>query len=154
MREAIFDALEYQMDDLNFSPEARSNFTYEHDSTEVVINKFEFKLFESPNLIFRPVNFDNDVLVVESKLSVDVNIEFNFSFSVYDSVDRDEVSLGSSSENIQTSLNVDILVSFVGNSDKIGADIEVDDVEIEIEALDVIDIGEIGPDWTYEDHDY
>jgi len=93
VREAISSALEYQMSDLDFSPEAYSNFIYEHDSTEVIVNGFEFKLFESPNLIFRPVNFDDDVLVVESKLSVDVNIECNFSFSVYDSIDKDEVPL-------------------------------------------------------------
>lgn len=154
VREAISDTLEYQMSDLDFSLEAYSNFIYEHDSTEVIVNGFEFKLFESPNLIFRPVNFDDDVLVVESKLSVDVNIECNFSFSVYDSVDKDEVPMGSSSTNIQTNLDVNILVSFIGDLDKIGAEIEVDDVEIEIKTLDVINFGEIEPDWMYEDDDY
>jgi hypothetical protein len=154
VREASSDTLEYQMSDLDFSLEAYSNFIYEHDSTEVIVNGFEFKLFESPNLIFRPVNFDDDVLVVESKLSVDVNIECNFSFSVYDSVDKDEVPMGSSSTNIQTNLDVNILVSFIGDLDKIGAEIEVDNVEIEIKTLDVINFGEIEPDWMYEDDDY
>ena len=154
LRENIANALEYQMSLLDFSPEAYSNFIYEHDFTEVIVNGFEFKLFEPPNLIFRPVNFDDNISVVESKLSVDVNIECSFSFSVYDSVDKDEVPLGSSSANIQTNLDVDILVSFIGDLDKIGAEVEVDDVEIEITTPDVIDFGEIEPDWMDEDHDY
>jgi hypothetical protein len=154
VKEAISNALEYQMSDLEIYPEVTSSYMYEQDATEVTLNGFEFKLFETPNLIFRPVNFDDESLVVESRLSVDVNIECSFSFSVYDSIDKDEVPFGSGSANIQTNLDVDILVSFVGSLDKIGAEIEVDDVEIEIKTLDAVDFGEIEPDWMGEDYDY
>jgi hypothetical protein len=154
VKEAISNALEYQMSDLEIYPEVTSSYMYEQDSTEVTLNGFEFKLFETPNLIFRPVNFDEESLVVESRLSVDVNIECSFSFSVYDSIDKDEVPFGSGSASIQTNLDVGILVSFVGNLDKIGAEIEVDDVEIEIKTLDAVDFGEIEPDWMGEDYDY
>lgn len=154
VKEAISSSLEYQMSDLEIYPEVTSSYMYEQDSTEVTLNGFEFKLFEPPNLIFRPVNFDDDSLVVESRLSVDVNIECSFSFSVYDSIDKDEVPLGSGSANIQTNLDVDILVSFVGSLDKIGAEVEVDDVEIEIKTFDSVDFGEIEPDWMGEDYDY
>lgn len=158
VKEAISSALEYQMSNLEIYPEAASSFRYEYDSTEIILNRFEFQLFESPNLIFRPVNFDDEILVVESRLSVDVNIEGSFSFYVYDSIDKDDVPLGSGSVNIQTNLDVDILVSFVGSFlgslDKFGADVEVDDVEIEIKKLDAVDFGEIEPDWMDEDYDY
>ena len=80
VKEAISDALEYQMSYLEIYPQAASSYRYEYDSTEVILNGFEFRLFESPNLIFRPVNFDDENLVVESRLSVDVNIEGSFSF--------------------------------------------------------------------------
>jgi hypothetical protein len=143
------------MSDLEIHPEVSSSYMYEQDSTEVTLNGFEFKLFEPPNLIFRPVNFDNDDrLVIESKLSVDVNIECSFSFSIYDSIDKDEVPFGSGSANIQTNLDVGILVSFVGSLNKIGAEVEVDDVEIEVKKLDAVDFGEIEPDWMGEDYDY
>lgn len=131
---------------------------YEQDSTEVTLNGFEFKLFELPNLIFRPVDFDDDSLVVESKLSVDVNIECGFSFSIYDSIDKDEVPFGSGSANIQTNLDVDILISFlgsfIGSLDEIGTEIEVDNVEIEVKKLDSVEFGEIESDWMGEDYDY
>ena len=70
------------------------------------------------------------------------------------SIDKDEIPFGSGSANIQTYLDVDILVSFVGNLDKIGAEVEVDDVEIEIKRLDAVDFGEIEPDGMGEDYDY
>jgi len=158
VKEAISNALEYQLSNLAIYPTVRSSYMYEQDSTKVILNGFEFKLFESPNLIFRPVNFDDDSLVVESKLSIDVNIECSFSFFIYDSIDKDEVRFGSGSANIQTNLDVDILISFlgsfVGSLDEIGAEIEVDDVEIEVKKLDAVDFGEIEPDWRGEDYDY
>ncbi|MFH7023999.1 MAG: PIN domain-containing protein [Heteroscytonema crispum UTEX LB 1556] len=158
VKEAISNALEYQLSDFEIYPEVSSSYMYEQDLTEVTLNGFEFKLFEPPNLIFRPVNFDDDSLVVESKLSVDVNIECSFSFSIYDSIDKDEVPFGSGSANVQTNLDVDILISFVGNFvgslDEIGSEIEVDDVEIEVKKLDAVDFGEIEPDWMGEDYDY
>lgn len=154
VKEAISNALEYHISDFEIYPEVSSSYMYEQDSTEVTLNRFEFKLFEPPNLIFRPVNFDDDSLVIESKLSMDVNIECSFSFSTYDSIDRDEVPFGSGSANIQTNLDVDILVSFVGSLDKVGAEVEVDDVEIEVKKLDAVDFGEIEPDWMGEDYNY
>lgn len=87
-------------------------------------------------------------------MSVDVNVECSFSFSVYDSIDRDDVPMGSSTASIQTNLDVDILVSFIGDLDKVGAEFEVEDVEIEITVPDV-DFGMIEPDWMdEEDYDY
>jgi PIN domain len=158
VKEAISNSLEHQLSDLEICPEVSSSYMYEQDSTEVTLNGFEFELFEPPNVIFRPVDFDDDSLVVESKLSIDVNIECSFSFSMYDSIDKDEVPFGSGSANIQTNLNVDILISFVGSFvgglDEIGAEIEVDDVEIEVKKLDEVDFGEIEPDWMGEDSDY
>jgi PIN domain len=158
VKEAISNSLEHQLNDLEIYPEVSSSYMYEQDSTEVTLNGFEFELFEPPNVIFRPVDFDDDSLVVESKLSIDVNIECSFSFSMYDSIDKDEVPFGSGSANIQTNLDVDILISFVGSFvgglDEIGAEIEVNDVEIEVKKLDEVDFGEIEPDWMGEDSDY
>lgn len=87
-------------------------------------------------------------------MDVDVNVECSFSFYVYDSIDRDEVPMGNSTANIQTTLDVDILVSFIGNLDKVGAEVEVEDVEIEMTLPDV-NFGEIEPDWMNEEnYDY
>ncbi|MBC6433801.1 hypothetical protein FM036_25320 [Nostoc sp. HG1] len=154
VKEAIANALDYKISDLDICPDASSAYVYEHESTEITFNGFEFKLLEPTNLIFRPVKLDDESLVVESKLSVDVDIECSFSFSVYDSIDGDDVPMGASSVSIKTNLDVDILVSLIGDLDKVGAEVEVEDVEIEI-AMPDVDFGMIEPDWMdEEDYDY
>ena len=153
VKEAISDALD-DLSNCDFSVEAYSYFRYEHDSIEIMVNGFEFKLLERPNVIFKPVNFDNDVLVVESKLSIDVDAECSFLFSVYDSVDKDDFVIGSSTNNIQTNLDANILISFVGDLNRIGGEIEVHEVEMETKTPYVINFDDIGPDWINEDEDY
>jgi PIN domain len=154
VKKAIFDALEYKIYDFDIYTEAESSFNYEEEITEIQVNGFEFKSLEPPNIIFRPVNFDDDSLTVESRLSVDVNVECSFSFSVYDSIDKDDVGMGGNTVNTQANLEVEVLITFVGNLNKVGAEVEVDDVEIEIKTPVSIDFGYIEPDWGDEDYDY
>jgi len=154
VKEAIFDALEYKIYDFDIYIEAESSFNYEEEITEIQVNGFEFKLLEPPNIIFRPVNFDDDSLTVESRLSVDVNVECSFSFSVYDSIDKDDVGMGGNTVNTQANLEVEVLITFVGDLNKVGAEVEVDDVEVEIKTPASIDFGYIEPDFGDEDYDY
>jgi len=101
VKEAVFDALEYKIYDFDICTEAESSFNYEEEITELKVNEFEFKLLEPPNIIFRPVNFDDDSLTVESRLSVDVNVECSFLFYVYDSIDKDDVGMGVNTVNTE-----------------------------------------------------
>jgi len=147
VKEAILDALECKIYDFNIYPETESSYSYEEEITEIQVNGFQLKSLESPNIVFRPVNFDDDSLTVESRLSVDVNVECSFSFSVYDSIDKEDVGIGGNTVNTQADLEVEILITFVGDLSKIGAEVEVDDVEIEIKTPVSIDFGFVDPDW-------
>jgi len=153
VKEAILDALECKIYDFNIYPETESSYSYEEEITEIQVNGFQLKSLESPNIVFRPVNFDDDSLTVESRLSVDVNVECSFSFSVYDSIDKEDVGIGGNTVNTQADLEVEILITFVGDLSKIGAEVEVDDVEIEIKTPVSIDFGFVDPDWGDGDDD-
>lgn len=150
---AIATAVENRMNELEVVPEVSSAYIYEHESTEVILKDFKFKTLEFPNLIFRPVNFDNGDLVAESQLSVDVIITCEFSYSARDPIDKDYILVGSSSKSIQTTLDVDVLISFVGNLDKMGAAIDVDNIELDV-MVNSVDFGMIEPDWMSEDEDW
>lgn len=155
VKEAISNALECIYDfDFDTYLEAESSYSYEEEITEIEVSGFKFKLLESPNIIFRPVNFDDDSLTVESRLSVNVNVECSFSFSVYDSIDKDDVGIGGNTVNTQADLEVEILITFVGDFNKVGAEVEVDDVEIEIKPPASINFGFVDPDWGDEDYDH
>jgi hypothetical protein len=156
VKEAIVDTLESEIyySDIYGSIYAESPYRYEEEITETEINEFQFKVLEPPDIIFRPINFNDNRLTVESKLNVDVNIECSFLFFVYDSFDKEDVGMGSSTKNIQTDLEIKVLITFVGNLNRIGGEVEVDKVEIETKSFDSIDFGFIEPDWGDGDDDY
>ncbi|MEP6518578.1 PIN domain-containing protein [Microcoleus vaginatus] len=153
VKQAVFNALKNKIFERDIYPEANSCFNYQHEVTQINVTGFEFELLESPNIIFRPVNFDDNSLIVESKLSVDVNVECRFSFYVYDHIDKDNVGIGGCSVNTQDNLEVEVLITFVGDFNRVGAQVEVDEVEVEMKTPAWIDLGDIAPDWEDEDYD-
>jgi len=153
VKQAVFNALDDKICEMDIYPEASSSFNYEQEVTQINVTGFEFELLESPNIIFRPVNFDDNSLIVESKLRVDVNVECSFSFYVYDHIDKDDVGIGGCSVNTQENLEVEVLITFVGDFNRVGAQVEVDEVEVEMKTPVCIDLGDIAPDWGDEDYD-
>ncbi|ARV60684.1 hypothetical protein BZZ01_20540 [Nostocales cyanobacterium HT-58-2] len=151
--EAIASALENEIWNLNIYPEASSAYRYEEEVTEISYEGFEFEILEEPKIIFRPIQFDFESLVVEAKLNVDVSVECNFYFFVYDSIDKDDVPIGSTYVNRQVALEVDVLVTLTGDLTKVNEDIEIDDVEV-ITTREIIDFGEVEPDWMHEDYEH
>lgn len=162
VKKAIFESLEeryyFNNDHSGIYPAAQSSYHHETEITEVEINGFEFEFFELPNIIFRPVNVDDDSLTVESKLSVNVNVYGHVCFSVYDSIDKEDVQIGGYPVTTQADLDVEILITFVGDFNEIsaeieeGAKIEVDYVEIQIKVPARINFGSVEP-WE-DDDDY
>jgi hypothetical protein len=154
VKQAVFNALDDKIWEIDIYPEANSSFNYEQEVTQINVTGFEFELLESPNIIFRPVNFDDNSLIVESKLSVDVNVECSFSFYVYDHIDKDDVPIGGYRVNTQAKLEVEVLITFAGDFKSFGAQVEVDEVEVEMKTPASIDFGDIEPYWGDEDYDY
>ena len=162
VKEAISDALKSEIDNFNtydFDIYALSSFDYEEEITEIEVNEFQIKLLESPNIIFRPVNFDDDSLTVELRLSIDVNVECNFLFSVYDSFYKEDVGMGTKTVKTQADLEAEGLITFVGitfvgDLSEIVAEAEVDNVEIEIATPASIEFGFVDPDRGDGDDDY
>ena len=107
-----------------------------------------------PNIIFRPINFNDHRLTVELKSTIDVSVECSFLFFTYDSIDKEDVPIGREIVNTQAVLEAEVLITFVGNLSKIGAEFEVDDVEIKINAPASIDFGFVEPDWGDQDDEY
>ncbi|MEG5018322.1 MULTISPECIES: PIN domain-containing protein [unclassified Microcoleus] len=154
VKQAVLDALNYNIYEMDIYPAANSSFNYEQEVTQINVTGFEFELLESPNIIFRPVNFDDNSLIVESKLSVDVNVECSFSFYVGGYIDKDYVKIGGYSVNTQANLEVEVLITFSGDFKSVGAQVKVDEVEVEMKTPASIDFGEIEPYWRDEDYDY
>jgi hypothetical protein len=151
VEKTISNFLEYKIYEFDICPQASTLSGLEEITdvevkiTDIEVNGFEFKLLKKPNIIFRPVNFDDDSLTVESRLRVDIRVECNFSFSICDSVSKDNLQIGETTVSTQTNLDVKILITFVGDLNRVGAEIEVDEVDVEIPTPIDIDFGLIDP---------
>ncbi|MCY7275552.1 MAG: hypothetical protein LH702_17900 [Phormidesmis sp. CAN_BIN44] len=135
-------------------PNVESIYSYEADSVDVRLLQVKFKVFEPPNQIFRLGDFDADGIVVESELSAGVSLECFFSFTTYDSIDHEDVAVGSNTITIQTDLAVNALISisFINGLTSPDSDFEVVDVDlVEVTDLDEIDWGFVEPDLSDPD---
>jgi formylglycine-generating enzyme required for sulfatase activity len=143
LRENIMSALSHKFEDLDIYADAASSFgRHEQDYVEVYVNNFTF---ESPIEI---TDFSEETLVGSSTLNTEVVLEFTFSFSTYDSVDKEELSMGSGTSSYEATIGVDIEINFVSCVEEGKTQIEIDWVDVEINNIPTIDLGEIAPDWV------
>jgi hypothetical protein len=149
----IDSALNNGIYNFNIYVEADSTYQYEDEITDINYKKFEFKTIKEPNIIFRPIKFETDTLVVEAALSIDVSIECSFYFMLWDSIDKDYVGMGVNNASKAVTLDVNILVTFIDLSCDFDEDLEVDEVEITT-TKKTIDFGYIEPDWMSDKNDY
>ncbi|QLE53974.1 hypothetical protein FD724_39865 (plasmid) [Nostoc sp. C057] len=152
IKKAITRTLENQLIDFNIHIEANSSYQYEDEITDVIHDGNEFKIIKKPNIIFRPITFDNNTLIVEAELSVDITIECNFYFTVWDSIDDEDVGIGANTINRQEKLDVTVLVTLIDESGNFDEDVEVDEVEIITRKIK-IDFDYIEPDWRDQNDD-
>ena len=143
---ALQDAAEY----LEFAPEANGPYYYEPDVDMVEVEGFEFlPIGQQGSLLLKPVDHDTDYLVAEALVRVILSVTTSFSFSVTDSIDRDEVPMGSASVSKPVKLVAKVFVTLYGD---LAHAPNVDSVEAEFERRSYhIDYGEVEPDWGYEE---
>ncbi|MBF0245310.1 MAG: DUF4935 domain-containing protein, partial [Planctomycetes bacterium] len=83
--------------EIDLSPDASSQFFYEPDYVEVVLDEFEFLVDEEGNALLQPVQGQNGTLIVEAKIMITATASTSFSLTVRDSIDKDYVPIGSAS---------------------------------------------------------
>jgi hypothetical protein len=136
--------------EIDLYPGASSQFCYEPDYVEVVLDDFEFLVDEEGKALLQPVQGQNGTLIVEAKIIITATASTSFSLSVRDSIDKDYVSIGSSSASTELQFESEILLTFEGDFEKSKEDIDLTDFELLSSPSDV-DFGDIEPDWWHEE---
>ena len=146
VREALGSAAE----NIDFVPEASAAYYYETDVYEVEVEDFTvMPVRDQVNVLFKPVDRGEDYLVVEAQLRVKLAVTTSFSFSVTDSIDRDEVPIGSTSISQTIEMVAKAFITFEGDLAKHPL---VGDIEVEFERTSyAVDYDEIEPDWGEKD---
>ncbi|HGS4550882.1 TPA: PIN domain-containing protein [Vibrio cholerae] len=110
----------------------------------------DFELVDSD---FKIVDHHEDYIVLEVSANITVEAEGEFSFSQYDSIDRDYVNLGGITTTAREEFTSQILITITGDLTGDLSDLEIDDVEI-VDPIKSIDFGTIEPNYGEDDYDY
>lgn len=146
----IGDYLSEKVSEIELYPEATSQFYYEPDYVEVVLDSFEFVCEKGGSAILQPVQGQNNTLIVEAKIVILATVSSSFSLSVHDSIDRDYVSIGSSSASTEIEFEAEVLLTFEGDFEEGDEQVELVEFELLSYPRDV-DFGDIEPDWWHEE---
>jgi predicted nucleic acid-binding protein len=150
LHKAIAQYLSDAVGEMDLYPEASSQFSYEPDYVEVVLNDFEFITGDDGHALLQPVQGQNETLIVEAKINITATASTSFSLSVRDSIDKDYVSIGSASASTDLDFESEILLTFEGDFDDDIDNIELTDFELLSYPSDA-DFGDVEPDWWHDD---
>lgn len=146
----IEKALQVAAEYLHFVPEAHAAYYYEAELDQVEVEAFELlPIGGQGNVLIKPVDHDTDYLVAEALVRVTLAVSTSFSFSISDSIDRDEVPIGSTSATESIDLIAKVFVTFEGDLAQ-GPEVVTVEAEFERRTHDVY-YGEVGLDWDYEE---
>ena len=109
-------------------------------NAEVSFNDFSFL----DTTTFSIVQIGKNSIVAEIPVNIYANAFANFSFYVYDSIDKDEIYMGSQSVEEEIEFKAAILITLEINSSTTPETVELTDIEM-IKVIDSVDFGEIEP---------
>lgn len=139
-----------QVSEMELYPEATSQFYYEPDYVEAALESFEFVCGDGGSALLQPIQGQNDTLIVEAKILVVAKASSLFSLFAHDPIDKDHVSIGSSSASTEVEFEAEVLLTFEGEFDEGIEYVELVDFEL-LSYPDSVDFGEIEPDWWDEE---
>ncbi|MCE1225032.1 MAG: PIN domain-containing protein [Geobacteraceae bacterium] len=134
------------LDGASIYVEACSNFYYEEDDVYATYVSHELVLDDKGLVDLKVVRIEDDIVVLQISANVTCEVTASFDFSVYDSIDRDHVGMGSNTCSTEETYNTDILISLTGDFTQGFDGLEVAEVEV-LETIGSADFGEVEPDW-------
>lgn len=145
----IEDAIYNQDSKFDFYPEADSQFSFDWDWPDVALDYIGIHGVEVNDTLMEPIEFGDNYLVALIKVNVSAEVSCDFSFSIYDSIDKDYVPMGSSTASTTHEFVAEVLVTFEGPMPNCT---EIVDIEVVKQRVDV-DFGTVEPDWRDDHHE-
>lgn len=141
----IETGLSSALDGLTPDQDADSHLYWEPDGCSAWFKEFYLQEDE-----FRIIDVDEDFVVLETTALITVEAEGEFSFSVYDSIDKDHVYMGSISATTEKSFESEILLTVTGDLDGDIEQLTIEQVEV-VNPISSINFGTIEPDYSEYD---
>lgn len=142
----LLDAIGAQSDKIDIDFEAASNWYYEAELDHVEVSS-ETPLADQIKA-FDVVEYEDKMLVLQTSLKIDVTAHFVASFEHWDSIDREYMSMGSTTVGQTEALDLDLIITVLFDN----GSATIDTVEL-LPASTTMDFGEIEPDWMSDSGD-
>ena len=140
----------------SFYIDAESPFFYDYNDLSVNFYDVDFHEDDESLVEFEIVRAEEKSVTIKISCEITIDAEAVFDFYVTDTIDHDDVLIGSSLENVQQSYDADVFITITGNFqeddfEKIIA--KVSEVEV-VSKLTNIDFGFVEPDYSGDEEDY
>lgn len=147
--ESIYSAVE---DSINISEiNAVSAFKYDIYDEQLSLQDIEILTEkDGKRLKVYIIDYDSDKITISITCEVMCEVEVAFNFSVWDSIDKGDVSLGGTRKIVEISYETDVLVNLYGNFLDGLQNMDIDEIEVTHDSV-FVDMGEISP---FDDEDY
>ena len=149
--ESMYSAIENSINISEIS--AVSSFKYYIDDEQLSLKNIYILPEENgKRLKVYIIDYDSDKITISITCEVMCEVEVAFNFSVWDSIDKEDVSLGGTKKIVEISYETDVLVNLYGNflDGLQNMDIDIEEIEVTHDSV-FVDMGEISP---FDDEDY
>lgn len=150
--ESINDQLSDALIDWEFEVDAASSCRFEVDQTELKYESFEL-VKEGDAYSVTIVRLAADETVVRVDMEITATANADFSLYIWDSIDREELSMGGTSASSEETFGASVLLTIAGPIEGPPNELEIIAVEV-IEGLGSVDMGEVEIDYGDDGDDY
>ena len=148
---SISDRLGDALLDWDFEIEPSSYLRYEVDTSELKLEDFSF-VEQGEEFAFTIVRLEAEETAIQVDVVITATAVADFSLYAWDSIDREEIGLGTTSASTEETFPASILITLLGPLAGPLEELEIEDVEV-VEALGSVNVGEIEMDYGEDDRD-
>lgn len=147
--EALLAALQHN-DSIRFTVEADSQFSFDEEGVDANFEEVELGDPADALSSFETVSFSDDVAVIKVAATATAAIDVHFSFDKWDSIDREYLSMGSTTLSRMAEIEIEALVTVAVDGP---GEMTIEDVEI-LPTTHNLYFAEIEPDWMTDPDNY
>lgn len=146
---AVLDATRYQVDKFEFGVEADSQFSVEEEGVEATVDDISLDIPDATGTTLDTISHDDGQAVIKVSGTASLSIEVHFKFEKFDSIDRDYVSMGSTTIPGDVEIEFEALVTVQINADGL----TLESVEL-LPVTHYMHFNDIEPDWMSNPSNY
>ena len=148
----VIDAMTEAVNDMTVYPEASSPNHFEADWAFLSFQDFQFVASEE-EYDFTIVQIDNGRIVAQVGVTIQARAECGFSFSNWDSIDKEYYPIGSTNAETEIEFDAAALITFEGNFSSDSPKVKLSGLELS-ETIDSVDFGLVEIGHSDDEYDY